>query len=105
ADTQAMAWARQMIPYVRSIDGGIPVTLSVSGSGGLSGLRALVAATRSTPLDFYTFHFYDPAALAYAAIGQAEQIVAPAPLFVGETGTSTCTCSHITGLAATRAAL
>jgi hypothetical protein len=93
SDAQAMAWARQLLPYVRDADGGIPVTLSVSGQAGLNGLQGLVAGLRAAPPDFYSFHFYGPAPLAYATFRQAQQIVAPAPLFIAETGYSTCPCS------------
>ena len=104
-DTQALAWARALIPYVRAVDGGIPLTLSTAGAAGLSGLQALVTATRSTPLDFYTLHYYGYAEMAYAAFAQARQVVAPAPLLIGEAGFSTCLCSAVTGLPTTQAAL
>jgi hypothetical protein len=92
ADPAAMAWAQRMIPYVRHLAHGIPVTLSVSA--GLATLRALVTALQSTPPDFYTYHYYGhyggkDVADAYATLQQAEQIAAPTPLFVGETGLST----------------
>jgi hypothetical protein len=92
-DAQAMAWARQLLPYVRDAAGGIPVTLSASGQAGLSGLQDLVAGLRAVPPDFYSFHFYGPAPLAYVTFRQAQQFVGPAPLFIGETGYSTCPCS------------
>ncbi len=82
----AMAWARHMLPYLRRIASGIPVT--VSGQTGISGLSALVAALRSSPPDFYSYHYYDSAALAFTKLQQAQQVVAPAPLFIGETGFS-----------------
>lgn len=79
----AMAWAQQMIPFVKSVDGGLPVTVSV-----YTGLQTLVNTLRATPPDFYDYHYYGSAALAYTDLQQAREIVAPAPLFIGETGMS-----------------
>ncbi|MDB5059707.1 MAG: glycosyl hydrolase [Chloroflexi bacterium] len=104
-DPQAMAWTRRMIPYVRQVAGGIPVTVSVSGQKSIGGMQFLVEAVRATPPDFYTLHYYSPAPLAYATFRRAVQIVAPVPLYVGETGISTCTCNQIQGLSAVTAAL
>jgi len=84
-DPAVMAWARDMIPYVRSVSG-LPVTISTSGSVGLAGLRQLKAALGTSAPDFWDAHFYGSPAIAYSALSQAIAIVAPAPLFVGETG-------------------
>lgn len=81
----ALAWAQQMIPYLKSVDGGLPVTVSVDS---LSNLQALVAALHANPPDFYDYHYYGSAALAYADLQQASNLAAPAPLFIGETGIS-----------------
>jgi hypothetical protein len=87
-NSAAMAWARQMLPYVRAVAGGIPVTVSVSSQYGVGGLHALMVALRAALPDFADYHYFDAAELAYSAFQQAAQAVAPLPLFIGETGFS-----------------
>lgn len=106
-DPAAYAWARQMVPYVRGLADGIPVTLSFSGKDGASGFQRFLTVLGGTRLDFYDYHFYTTWAPqnAYSTLKQARQMVAPALLFVGETGVSTCACNTLTpqGLPATTA--
>jgi hypothetical protein len=86
-DSTAMTWAQQKIPYIKSIDGGIPVTISVTGQESVS-IPTIVSVLRAAPPDFYDYHYYGSASLAYSAFQQAMQAVAPASLFIGETGFS-----------------
>jgi hypothetical protein len=95
-NSTAMIWAQQMIPYLKSIDGGIPVTVSVTGQAGVS-VPALVNALRSTPPDFYDYHYYGAAYLAYSSFQQAQQAVGSAPLFIGETGFSSAVSNTAVG--------
>ena len=88
ANPAAMTWARAMIPYLRAVTG-IPVTVSVISR--LDKLQGLVGALRAAPPDFYTFHYYPGSDVGdtYALLQHVQRIVAPAPLFVGETGLTT----------------
>ena len=88
-DPAAMAWARQLVPYVRTVSGGTPVTVSISSTAGTAGLAAFQAALGTSQPDFYDFHYYGPAAYAYATLALAAAEVAPHPLYIGETGYST----------------
>jgi len=86
-NVKATTWARTLLPYLRQIDGGIPVTLSVSGHDPIAGIRAMRQALGSAALpDYWSFHYYDKPELAYQTFQQAQQAAAPQPLFVGETG-------------------
>ena len=91
ADTNrtALTWAQAMVPYVQSIDGGIPVTVSTSISSGIAPLQALVRGLAASPPDLYDVHYYGNAADAYATLAQARALVGAVPLFVGETGFAT----------------
>jgi hypothetical protein len=103
SNPRAIAWARAMIPYVRSITGGIPVAISVCGCDNTGTLQVLRIALGSSQPDIYDFHYFaDPnanpspaqaqrvpqAALEYG-FAKAKNMVAPATLIVGETGVST----------------
>lgn len=83
ADPGAIAWARALVSYTRSISGGIPVTLSAFR---ISDLRALA---RDTHPDFFSYHLIAGAEHSFATLQLAQQLAAPRPLFVGEEGTST----------------
>jgi hypothetical protein len=88
-DPTAVAWARAMVPFVRGIDGGVPVTVSTSISSGIAPLSALVRALAASPPNLYDVHYYGNAADAYATLAQAKQVAGAVPLFVGETGFAT----------------
>jgi hypothetical protein len=85
----AMAWAQYMIPQVSSMLGTVPLTISTSGAGGIESLTLLKQALAGTPISFYDYHYYADAQLARSVLQQAQAVVAPTPLFVGETGYST----------------
>jgi hypothetical protein len=86
AGPAGLAWARHELPVVKADAGTVPVTVSVFGLGALRTLKAGLAAT---PPDFYDLHYYDGAGTALATFRAAAAIVAPVPLFIGETGYST----------------
>jgi Cellulase (glycosyl hydrolase family 5) len=88
-DPSALEWAQKMVPFVRSNDGGIPVTVSTSISSGTAPLGALVRSLATSPPNLYDVHYYGDAADAYATLAQAKDIVGNVPLFVGETGFAT----------------
>jgi len=44
---------------------------------------------KSSPPDFWDFHYYGPTQNAYTQLGWIKALAAPLPLFVGETGFST----------------
>jgi hypothetical protein len=96
-DPLALAWARQLIPYVRTVLGGtVPVTISVSGVDPVASLQTMKSALTGAEPDFYTFHYYGGSGeQAYWALQQAQSIVAPVPLFFGKTGYPTS--SQVTG--------
>jgi Cellulase (glycosyl hydrolase family 5) len=90
-DAQAMAWLEHELPVVRQAAGTIPVTVSVTGPNILADLAALRGklTAAGTPPDFYDIHYYDVPQHALATFEQAKALVAPSPLFIGETGATT----------------
>lgn len=85
-DANAVAWARAMFPYLHKLLPGIPLTISVSASDGTAQMTSLKQALGTSQPDFWSFHYYDKPELAYAAFAAAKAAVAPAPVFIGETG-------------------
>lgn len=85
-DPAAVAWARTMILFVRSLASGTPVTVSVAGADLAARLRALEAGLGNVRPDFWTVHYYDKPELAYRTLADARTAAAPLPLYVGETG-------------------
>jgi hypothetical protein len=85
----ALSWARAMVPYVQSIDGGIPVTVSTSISSGTAPLKALIHGLAASPPNLYDVHYYGNAADAYPVLREAKTLAAGVPLIVGETGFAT----------------
>jgi hypothetical protein len=90
-DSQAMTWAQAMIPYLQTIAGNIPVTVSVTGDMATV-LSQLISALGADQPDFYDIHQYYYAPIeAYYQIRQAQQAATAQgrPLLVGETGQTT----------------
>jgi hypothetical protein len=85
----AVAWAKKIVPAVRSAFPTMPLTFSVDGGQGAAGLAKLKSALSATPVDYYDFHFYGNSERALAMINQAKAAVAPAPMVIGETGLNT----------------
>ncbi|GIF26537.1 hypothetical protein BJ973_000981 [Actinoplanes tereljensis] len=83
ANAAALAWAKKLVPAVKSAVPAIPVTVSVNTMANLTKIKA------SLPLDYYDFHLYGYSERALTTIKQAKAVVGSAPLVIGETGTST----------------
>ncbi|GAA0566185.1 hypothetical protein GCM10010172_57400 [Paractinoplanes ferrugineus] len=86
ANATAIAWAKKILPAVRTAMPGFPLTISVSADDPINDLARLKTAV---PLDYYDFHFYGNSERALSIIQQAKAAVAPAPLVIGEAGAST----------------
>ena len=82
-----MGWARQLLPHVREVAGGIPVTVSVDAPA--SNLVDLQLALGSAAPDFWDFHYYFLPGSAQATFREVAAIAAPRPLLIGEVGYST----------------
>jgi hypothetical protein len=85
---QAMAWARTMLPIIRT-DSGDPVTLSVSGWNSATPLQQLITGLDGVKPDFYDLHFYGTPQYMESTFKTAQQIADGTPLLIGETGYST----------------
>ena len=83
----AMRWAQQLLPYVRTASGGLPVTVSVVGGGDY--LLTLKLALGSATPDLWDIHYYALPGSALADFRSAVSVAAPRPLLIGETGYST----------------
>jgi len=85
----AVAWARKMIPAMRSAFPTMPLTCSADGTTGAPGMAKIKAALTATPIDYYDYHFYGNSERALAIIKNAQATVAPTPLVIGEAGLNT----------------
>ncbi len=85
ATSAALTWARTMIPFVRGVLAGkTPVTVSVAGIDELAKLAGGLGRVRP---DFFDLHEYGGnGQAAYALFHRAKELVAPTPLWIGETG-------------------
>ena len=108
ADAAALAWTRELVPWLRTLlRGRTPVTLSVGWRNALADLRTLRTRlpARSRP-DFYTAHYFTGGGeIAGDTFRRLRDVVAPAPLWVGELGYPTSTTrSGYAGMPLTRSA-
>ena len=108
ADAAAVAWARELVPWLRTfLRGKTPVTLSVGGVQPLEKLRALHAAlpAASRP-DFFNAHYFTGGGEAAADLfRRLRAAVAPTPLWIGELGYPTsATVTGYEGVPLTRSA-
>lgn len=85
----ARSWAQTLVPYVKALAGGIPVTVSASISSGVAPLSSLIDALGPHGVDLYDVHYYGNAADAYAVLAAAKRAAGGTPLIVGETGFAT----------------
>jgi len=85
---EAVAWVITMLPYLSTV---MPGTLrTVSTASVPPDVFALFThELKSSPPDFWDYHYYGPPADAYSLLGRIKALAAPRPLFVGETGYST----------------
>ena len=89
ADAAGVAWAKKIVPAIRAVTPAIPLTFSVDGDAGATGMAKIKAALGATTLDYYDFHFYGNSERALAIIRQAQATVAPTPVVIGEVGLNT----------------
>ncbi|MFC4072509.1 glycosyl hydrolase [Actinoplanes subglobosus] len=93
-DSAAVTWIKQVIPAVRVWAPAMPLTLSVDGGTGATGMAQIKSQLTASPLDYYDFHFYGSSERALAEIRKAQAAVAPAPVVIGETGVSSAVVSE-----------
>jgi hypothetical protein len=93
-DAAAVTWVRQVIPAIRAWAPNLPLTLSVDGGTGATGMAQIKSSLAATPLDYYDFHFYGSSERALAEIRKAQAAVSPAPVVIGETGVSSAVVSE-----------
>ncbi|MCO8270241.1 cellulase family glycosylhydrolase [Actinoplanes sp. TRM 88003] len=89
SNAAAIDWARELIPAIRATAPTMPLTLTVDGTSGATGMATLKSQLSTTPLDYYDFHFYGPSERSLAEIRRAQNAVTPSPVIIGETGLST----------------
>jgi len=86
-------WAQAVIPYARSVAGGIPITISAAGGESIpnTSFSDLVSGLTSvgTQPDFYDYHYAYDSEMAQTILQQAEGIAGSVPIVVGETGQPT----------------
>ena len=92
-EPHVLAWARAMIPFVRSVlRGRTPVTLSLAGPDHVRRLAELKRGLRSVRPDAFDIHYFGGGGeLALDTFTRARAVAAPTPLRVGETGYPTTT--------------
>lgn len=85
---EAVAWVTTMLPYLSTV---LPGTLrTVSTASVPPEVFALFTLElKSSPPDFWDYHYYGPPGDAYSLLSRVKALAAPRPLFVGETGYST----------------
>jgi hypothetical protein len=89
SDAAAVGWAKKMVPFMRTSFPTMPVTFSVDGGIGHTGMAKIKTALVASPVDYYDFHFYGNSERALAMIRRAQATVAPAPVVIGEVGLNT----------------
>lgn len=98
-DPEALAWARELVPWLRAYLRRTPVTLSVGGLTPRRSLRALVAALPPAARpDFFDAHYFTGGGeQAERVFSELREIAAPTPVWIGELGYPTS--STVTGYA------
>jgi len=84
----AVAWVTTMLPYLSTV---LPGTLRTVSTGSVPAevFAMFIHELRSSPPDFWDYHYYGPAEDAYSLLSRIKTLAAPRPLLVGETGYST----------------
>jgi hypothetical protein len=85
---QAMAWVTAMLPYLSTILPGTLRTVSTASVPPVA-FALFTHELKSSPPDFWDYHYYGPAENAYSVLSRIKALAAPRPLFIGETGYST----------------
>jgi hypothetical protein len=103
----AIAWARDLVPWLRGYLRGTPVTLSVATGDSERNLRALARGLGSAARpDFFTAHYFTGGGeLSGSVFRRLERAAAPTALWIGELGYPTsATVSGFGGLPLTPSA-
>lgn len=87
-DSQAVAWATKMLPYISTVLPGVLRTVSVA-SVPPKIFALLTRELKRSPPDFWDYHYYGPPWNAYSVLSQIKALAGSRPLFIGETGYST----------------
>jgi hypothetical protein len=89
ADPAQFAWARALMPSLKSAAGSIPVTVSVTAQPGHSVLQHLQELRAAgIPLDMLDVHVYGNAAAAYSKLRDIVEFAGNLPVIIGEAGYS-----------------
>lgn len=94
ADQEALAWVRELVPWLRGLLGGrTPVTVSVGGMEPLRDLRALAAGLPAAARpDFFDAHYFTGGGeSAQRVFSDLRRAAAPTRLWIGELGYPTST--------------
>ena len=84
----AVAWVTTMLPYLSTVMPGTLRTVSTA-SVPPEAFAFFTHELKSSPPDFWDYHYYGPAGDAYSVLRRIKALAAPRPLLVGETGYST----------------
>jgi endo-1,4-beta-mannosidase len=87
-NAQYVSWVTTMLPYLATIMPGTLRTVSVA-SVTPAVFAQWVQELKSTPPDFWDYHYFGSAAGAQSTLSQIQALAAPLPLLIGETGSST----------------
>jgi endo-1,4-beta-mannosidase len=85
---EAVAWVTRMLPYLSTVMPGTLRTVSC-GSVPPKVFALFTRELKSSPPDFWDYHYYYPAGDAYSLLSRIKALAGRRPLFVGETGYST----------------
>jgi endo-1,4-beta-mannosidase len=85
---EAVAWVTTMLPYLSTVMPGTLRTVSTA-SVPPEAFALFTHELKSSPPDFWDYHYYGPAEDAHSLLSRIRALAAPRPLFVGETGYST----------------
>ena len=84
---ETIKWAAAMIKYAHRLLPGTPVTLSVAARNPLRPLAKLKHLLGKVRPDFFDLHYFGGGGeTAYSVFAAAKALVAPTPLWIGETG-------------------
>lgn len=97
-DPQQVAWAKTMLPFVKSIVGSVLVTVSKDDYLGPDAFCRLTRELAPVTPDFWDWHFYGVEGLAAGFFERVKACAAPLPLYLGEIGVATYPDSFINEL-------
>jgi hypothetical protein len=85
---EAVTWVARMLPYLSTV---MPGTLRTVSTGSVPPqlFAMFTHELKSSPPDFWDYHYYGPAGDAHPLLSRIKELAAPRPLFVGEMGYST----------------